>query len=256
MWFLFPIDDLPSHRVKEPNSKFRRDLEQDLSIENGLSLSMIPEKEAWEEAATAESYQEALRRVRLAEKTGAVHLDLRGLNDDGRHTGLYFLDRLPPELAGLGSLQSLDLSNCDQLTDLSALASLASLHSLDLIGCTQLSDISPLAGLTNLLNLSFFCCEQLSDLSPLAGLTSLQSLNLYSCPKLRDLSPLAGLTSLEVLDVSRLQITRFGPLESLLPTLKELRLYGNNLEDLPIDVFANFKENVIDRVRAYFGQSK
>lgn len=212
---------------------------------------MIPEREAWEEEAAAESYQEALRRIRVAKETGAVHLDLTGLKDDGRYTALYFLDRLPPELAGLGSLFSLDLSNCDQLSDLSSLAGLASLHSLDLIGCAQLSDISPLAGLTNLLHLSLFCCDQLSDLSPLTGLTSLQSLDLYSCRKLRDLSPLIGLTSLKVLDLSRLHVTRFGPLKLLLPTLKELRLYGSNLEDLPIDVYDNPKENVIDKVRAH-----
>jgi Leucine-rich repeat (LRR) protein len=211
-----------------------------------------PEKDPWEEEAAAEAYEEALRRIRDAKETGALHLDLRGLKDDGGYTALYFLNRLPTELAGLGLLQSLDLSNCDQLSDLSPLAGLASLHSLDLIGCTQLSDIFPLAGLINLRNLSFFCCTQLSDLSPLAGLTSLQSLNLYSCRKLRDLSPLARLASLRILDLSRLEVTRFGPLESLLPTLKELRLFGNRLEDLPLDVYGNPQENVIDKVRAHF----
>jgi Leucine-rich repeat (LRR) protein len=197
---------------------------------------MIPEKEAWEEEAAAEAYQEALHRIRVAKETGAVHLDLKGLNDDGRCTVFYYLTQLPLELAWLGSLQSLDLSNCDQLSDLSPLAGLASLHILYLIGCTQVSDISPLAGLPNLRKLSFFCCQQLSDLSPLAGLTSLQNLNLYSCPKLRHLSVLA----------------RFGPLQSLLPTLKELRLFGSKLEDLPIDIYENPQENVIDQVRAHF----
>jgi hypothetical protein len=70
---------------------------------------MIPEREAWEEEAAAKSYQEALRRIRIAKETGAVHLDLTGLKDDGRYTALYFLDRLPPELAELDSLLSLDL---------------------------------------------------------------------------------------------------------------------------------------------------
>src|ERR1700675_3140142 len=98
---------------------------------------MIPEKEAWEEEAAAEAYQEALHRIRVAKETGAVHLDLKGLNDDGRYTVFYYLTQLPLELAWLGSLQSLDLSNCDQLSDLSPLAGLASLHILYLIGCTQ-----------------------------------------------------------------------------------------------------------------------
>jgi hypothetical protein len=53
-----------------------------------------------------EAYEEALRRIRDAEETGAVELDLSGLA----------LNRLPPELASLASLQSLDLSGCRQLS--------------------------------------------------------------------------------------------------------------------------------------------
>lgn len=67
---------------------------------------MIPEKEAWEE----EAYQEALHRIRVAKETGAVHLDLKGLNDDGRYTVFYYLTQLPLELAWLGPLQSLEVS--------------------------------------------------------------------------------------------------------------------------------------------------
>jgi hypothetical protein len=54
---------------------------------------------------------------------------------------------------------------------------LTSLQSLALSECRQLSDLSQLASLTKL-NLSY--CEQLSDLSSLAGLTSLQALNAQS----------------------------------------------------------------------------
>jgi hypothetical protein len=62
---------------------------------------------------------------------------------------------------------------------LSPLAGLTSLQTLDLYWCKQLRDLSPLAGLIPLqtLNLSY-CDEAVSgDLSPLAGLTSLQSLS-------------------------------------------------------------------------------
>ncbi len=44
-----------------------------------------------------EAYEETPLRIREAEKTGAIELDLSGLE----------LDRLPPELARLTSLQSL-----------------------------------------------------------------------------------------------------------------------------------------------------
>jgi len=50
------------------------------------------------------------------------------------------LTRLPPELAHLTSLQSLNLSRCGQLSgDLTPLKGLTSLQSLDLTGCKQLS---------------------------------------------------------------------------------------------------------------------
>src|ERR1700737_1078800 len=102
-----------------------------------------------------EAYEEALRRIRKAEETGAVELVFRGLA----------LPRLPPELASLTSLQSLDLSKCEQLSD-------------DLY-------LSPLAGALRRLairSLQINLPEQLSsDLSPLAGLISLRKLDLSSC---------------------------------------------------------------------------
>ena len=92
---------------------------------------MTPEEEA---------YEEALRRIREAEKTRALELDLIG----------FALTRLPPELERLTSLQSLNLFGSDQLTDLSSLAGLTSLQSLDLSACLQLrGDLFPLAGLVH-----------------------------------------------------------------------------------------------------------
>jgi len=52
-----------------------------------------------------EAYEEARRRIRKAEEAGSVKLDLSRLA----------LNRLPRELAGLPSLQSLNLAACDQL---------------------------------------------------------------------------------------------------------------------------------------------
>jgi hypothetical protein len=47
-------------------------------------------------------YQEALRRIKEAEKNKSVELDLGGLE---------YLSSFPPELANLTSLQSLNLAN-------------------------------------------------------------------------------------------------------------------------------------------------
>jgi internalin A len=153
-----------------------------------------------------EAYEEARRRIHEAERTGAVELDLSG-RKDGKDTGLLELNRLPPELVRLTSLQSLDLAGCYQLSvcDLSPLGSLTSLQSLNLFGCLQLSDLSPLAKLTSLQELNHAGCNHLSgDLSPLAELTSLQSLNLSGCYQLSgNLSSLAELTSLQELNLAR-----------------------------------------------------
>jgi hypothetical protein len=130
-----------------------------------------------------EAYEEALRRIREAEETGAVELDLSGYND-GNYTELETLTRLPPELTRLTWLQSLNLFYCQKLSgDLSPLAGLTSLQSLNLNRCDRLSgDLSPLADLTSLQSLNLHKCWQFSgDLSPLVGLTKLQSLNLYAC---------------------------------------------------------------------------
>jgi internalin A len=229
---------------------------------------MTPEEE--------EAYEEAMRRICEAEKTGALELDL---------SGLIALTRLPRELAGVTSLQSIVLrwsnispnrlsdlssltglttlqsivlSGCKWLSDLSPLASLTSLQSLDLSWCGHLSvDLSPLTGLTSLQSLNLSGC-QLSDLSPLAGLTSLQSLNLSECNWLRDFRLLADLTSLKTFHLSTwYHFRRFSPLESLLPTLKKLVLFDCKFDDLPTEVCGQYRrENVLDKVRAHYGDIK
>jgi hypothetical protein len=73
-----------------------------------------------------EAYEEALRRIRVAEETGAVELDLSGLKE-GKYTEPRRLTRLPPELERLTSLHTLNLSWCEQLSgDMSPLARLSS----------------------------------------------------------------------------------------------------------------------------------
>jgi len=64
-------------------------------------------------APKEQAYQEALRRIREAERTGALELDLSGCNETAQvYTELITLNWLPPELERLTSLQSLDFSFC------------------------------------------------------------------------------------------------------------------------------------------------
>jgi Leucine-rich repeat (LRR) protein len=81
-----------------------------------------------------------LRRIREAEKTGAIELNLSG-RKDGKDTGLETLNRLPPELEGLTSLQSLDLNRCLGIRRFAPLESLLPrLKELVLSGC-QFDDL-------------------------------------------------------------------------------------------------------------------
>jgi hypothetical protein len=76
-------------------------------------------------------YTEALHRITEAKNARGTTLDLRGLGS---------LNRLPPELEQLSSLQEFDLSQCRQLGgNLAPLAGLTSLHTLELYNCVQLS---------------------------------------------------------------------------------------------------------------------
>jgi internalin A len=121
-----------------------------------------------------EAYQEALRRIRRAEETGAAKLDLSGLSG---------LNRLPRELKKLTSLQTLNLSECWRLSgDLSPLAGLTSLQALDFSGCGQLTDLSPLADLISLQTLDLSGCTGVSKFAPLeARVSTLQSISLFGC---------------------------------------------------------------------------
>jgi hypothetical protein len=181
-----------------------------------------------------EAYDEALRRIREAENTRALELNLSAWSETAQeYSGLETLNRLPPELGRLTSLQTLNLFYCKQLSgDLSPLASLTSLQSLNLDGCMQLS----------------------GDLSPLAGLTSLQSLNLGSCRFSGDLSPLANLTALQSLSLDwyrgrGLAVPAFAGLPARIPAahVERLRLFGCEFVDLPPEVCGE-----LHKIRAHY----
>ena len=68
---------------------------------------------------------------------------------------------------------------------------------------------------------------------------------------------LAKVTALQSLHLDSCDIREFASLESLLPTLKELSLFGCQLDDLPSEVCGeSFNENVLDKVRAHYEDLK
>jgi internalin A len=216
-----------------------------------------------------QAYAEAVRQCREAEATEAREVWFRARL-------ALALEKLPPELSRIGSLQSLDLkqcarirdlgplapltalqrldlTGCDQIGDLGPLAGVTSLRSLNLYGCNKIDDLGPLAGLSSLRSLYLSACELISDLGPLAGLTSLRLLSLYWCKQVRDFRPLAELTSLKQLDLSGCETSQaFSVLEALLPRLEELRVAASRFPDLPAEICGDLGENVLDKVRGHF----
>ncbi|WP_108260371.1 leucine-rich repeat domain-containing protein [Mangrovicoccus ximenensis] len=89
---------------------------------------------------------EALRRIREAEASGAAELSLYGLAG---------LDRLPPELAQLDRLSSLDLGNTG-ITDIDVLARLPGLQIVQLVNTPALRLIQELEPLMDARDLRIF----------------------------------------------------------------------------------------------------
>jgi len=152
-------------------------------------------------------------------------------------------------------LQSLDLSGCELITDLTHLEMLNSLHSLNMVGCGRITDFAPFQTLTNLESIDLSWSENVTDRTPLKALTnlrsldlsecreftnlaslqaliSLQLLNLAGCGKIADLKPLKALTGLNAVTLSGYgEITDITPLQTL-TNLKSLCLEGEQIADL------------------------
>ena len=119
-------------------------------------------------------------------------------------------------LAGLASLETLDLTGCTAVSDLTPLIGLTSLTGLLLYGCTAVNDLTPLTGLASLTTFDLSGCTAVSDLTHLVGMASLNYLSLNGCKAVSNLTPLAGLTSLDTLDLGDCTaLTNLRPLAGL-----------------------------------------
>ena len=152
----------------------------------------------------SDAYAEAQRLIAAAKASGATRLDLNSAE-------FHALTHLPPEIAGLTTITSLDLNNT-QIADLSPIAGLTGLSSL-LLSNTQIADLSPIAGLTAL-DVLVLSNTRIADLSPIAGLTALKLLFLRAT-QITDLSDIAGLTALTDLSLSDTRITDLSPIAGL-----------------------------------------
>ena len=125
------------------------------------------------------------------------------------------------------------------IKSLSGLEQAGLLETLDVGQNEEISDLTPLEGLTNLKVLDL-ADNNITDISKLSGLTSLMTLDLAD-NKITDVSTLSGLRDLKTLDLRDNDVTDVTPLSGL-TALKTLYLRGNDnlIDDLTVaDKLAN-----------------
>ncbi|MDC7703594.1 COR domain-containing protein [Vogesella indigofera] len=176
------------------------------------------------------SYALAERLIAEAAEQNATHLDLSSLR----------LIDLPPSLAQLTQLQSLDLSDNYWLQDIRVLGELGQLQTLNLNKCGQLGILSPLAALTQLRELQLIL-NQPQHAAVLARLSSLEQLNVQNHTTNTGVQWLGHLPRLQKLvlssfrhhgiqtplpplpDLQELKLRSFTPCQALLANLPQLK---------------------------------
>ena len=123
--------------------------------------------------------------------------DLSPLTDCDRLLDLYIGDNPVRDLSPL--IECRELCNLDvgatAVTDMAAIAAIPKLRYLNIMDCGDLADASALASMTRLTCL-FFRPAAKADLTAIGGLTGLEQLYLWCGEPAEDLTALSGLTSL------------------------------------------------------------
>ena len=142
-------------------------------------------------------------------------------------------------IKNISSIESLDLSGNQYITDIEPLAQLTNLQILNLSN-TQVSDLTPIRNLTELTELDF-SRTQLGDISALKYSDKLTKLKFNNTP-VEDISVLERMTKLQQLDISETSVADFEVLENLV-ALKNLSVEGTDMDNLsPIDSLTNLTD--------------
>lgn len=193
---------------------------------------------AKEDDSAEAAYQQALALIEETRKAGETRISFGA----ARYRAL---DRIPPEIAGIEGLVSLDLHNTS-VHDLTPIRGLAKLQILRLER-TEISDLTELAGLTGLQRLHLNETG-VSDLTALTGLTGLRVLTL-SQTEVSDLTALADLTGLLSLSLDRTAVSDLTALAGL-KGLLSLWLYNTRVHDLtPIRGLTGLQTLILDQTR-------
>ena len=128
-------------------------------------------------------------------------------------------------------LGCVDISNCTQLRDLSALSSCVNLGELNMSDC-PLSDLSFLAGCRSLKQLSLSNMETLRSFHGLEDHVKLRQISTWHLRNLTDISALSGCTALESMTMLESFSLRDLTPVTKLPKLRDLQLYGADVNDV------------------------
>ncbi|CAI0394256.1 unnamed protein product [Linum tenue] len=157
-------------------------------------------------------------------------------------------DHIPTlDLSGLHNVQEVSITGSSWLTKVEGLEKLESLESLCMSNCTSIRELSCGAGLKNLKDLQLDGCTQLTRVIGLERLESLDLLNMSGCRSMEELPSLSMLRSLTTLNIEGWtqlnEVVQLDTSESLrllsmggCTSIKELELSGLfDLETLIID---------------------
>ena len=162
-------------------------------------------------------------------------LDLTCLSNASALSGVHLrgMERLT-SLQGIGSkvtLGSVDIDDCFQLRDLSALSSCVNLDELNMSDC-PVSDLSFLAGCRSLKWLRLHNMDTLRSFSGLEDHGTLRQISTWNLRNLTDISALSGCTALESLRMHESFALRDLTPVTKLPKLRDLQLYGADVNDV------------------------
>ena len=143
------------------------------------------------------------------------------------------------DIKNIASIEAIDLSGNQYITNIEPLTQLAGLQVLSLSN-TNVTDLSPIRNLTELLELNL-SNTKLDDISALKYSDKLVKLNLNGTP-VSDISVLERMTRLEHLEINKTLVSDFNMLSALV-SLKYLNLGGTQIANLaPLDSLTSLTE--------------
>ncbi|CAN1304629.1 Disease resistance protein L6 [Linum perenne] len=122
--------------------------------------------------------------------------DMDGLESLEALESLTLSLRRLPNLSGLDNLETLDVSGCIQLVDVTGLAKLKSLQKLNMSNCWSIEELPDISGMKSLNILYLNECIKLIKVIGLEKLESLEQLHMAGCKSIKELPDMSDLKNL------------------------------------------------------------